>query len=488
MGKTKILIADDSPHIQELFHDLFVDRGYEVAQAFNGEDAINAFDREKPEVALLDIMMPRHNGLEVLRYIKKKSPDTVVIMMTAHGSEETAVEAMKLGADDYLVKPLSYKEVLGVVEDLLEKNRIKLENIRLREKVHKTERYLAHLIDNVNEAIISTDPEGRIQSFNRAAERLWGVSEKEVLGSHISVLFKNGEKNGYVGKLFDITKGEGKYSGEFLFTRKDGSQFPGFLSTTVMGEDEDGGGIVAVIRDLTNEKRLREQIIESTKLASLGKVVEGIAHEVRNPLISIGGFARRMAREMEEKSSNAKYIKAMLQDVNRLEKMVADIEEYVDFARRHKSDCSAVDVRDVIIDSLSDLDLNSAGIELDLDEAEVPKIYGDRKYLKELFDNLLENAIEAMPGGGKLTVRFRVENNFLVVDISDTGCGIPKEKLDDIYDPFYTSKMSGIGIGLAKVYMIVEEHHGFISVNSVEGKGTTFTLRFPLERRQEVRT
>lgn len=488
MDNVKILVADDSRHIHELFYDIFTSQGYDVVQAYDGENAMNVFDSERPDVVMLDIMMPRHNGIEVLQYIKGKSPHTLVIMMTAHGSEETAVEAMKLGADDYLTKPLSYKEVVDVVEELIEKNRIKLENIKLREKVHEAEAYLAHLIDNVNEAIISTDKKGNILSFNKAAERLWHVKEKDMVNHPLSVLFKDGETNGYVEKLLKLTKVEGRYSGEFVFTREDYSDFPGFLSTSVIKDGkEKSGGVVAVIRDLTNEKRLREQVIESAKLASLGKVVEGIAHEVRNPLISMGGFARRMAKDFDEESEHNKYLKVIIKDVNRLEKMVEEIEEYVTFAKQRRASFKLVDLREIIIDSLSDFDLSTEYIELDLEDVEVPKVHGDEVYLKELFDSLFENAIEAMPGGGKLSVRFSVEENYTVVDIEDTGCGIPEDKIENIYDPFYTSKMSGIGIGLTKVYMIMDEHHGFISVETKEGKGTTFTLRFPLERRQEAR-
>lgn len=488
MEKVTILVADDSQLFQELFHDLFVRKGYEIIQAFDGKEAMELFNSSRPDVVMLDVMMPRFNGMEVLKHIKSSSPDTLVVMMTAHGSEETAVEAMKLGADDYLTKPVSYKEVMSLIETLLEKNRTRLENVRLREKIHETEAYLAHLIDNVNEAIISADESGRIKSFNIAAQRLWHIDEEAMLGKPISVLFKKASENGYVENVLSLTNEEGRYCGEFVFVRAEDEEFPGYLSTSVIkGAKGKKDGVVAVIRDLTNEKRLREQLIESAKLASLGKVVDGIAHEIRNPLISMGGFARRLGKAFPHESEQRKYLQIILDDVGRLERMVKDIEAYVSFTKLHEANFECVDLMSIVEDVLGDFDFESEGISVDVSGENLPQVFADADHLRELFFNLFENGIEAMPGGGKLKIQIEREDNTLSVRIEDTGCGIPESDLKDIYDPFYTSKMSGAGIGLAKVYMIIEEHHGHIHVESEEDKGTLITMKLPIERRQAAR-
>ena len=157
MAKPNILIADDSETNQEFLSDIFISRGFEVVNAYDGKEAIEIFNKKTPDISLIDIKMPHKTGLQVLKYIKKKSPYSIVVIMTAHGSEKTAVQTMKLGADDYLVKPLSYKNVLNVVTNLLTENKIKLENLKLKEKIHHAEENLAHLVENVNEAIISTN-------------------------------------------------------------------------------------------------------------------------------------------------------------------------------------------------------------------------------------------------------------------------------------------------------------------------------------------
>ena len=167
--------------------------------------------------------------------------------------------------------------------------------------------------------------------------------------------------------------------------------------------------------------------------------------------------------------------------------MVSGIEAYVGFAKQHDINFNYVDVAEIISEVVANFDFESKNITLQLSDKQLSSIVGDKKYLKELFYNLFKNAMEAMPTGGSIRVTFETDDRYLKTSIEDDGCGIPENELNDIYDPFYTSKMSGVGTGLAKVYMIVEDHHGFISVDSVEGKGAKVCLQLPLERRQVVR-
>lgn len=244
---------------------------------------------------------------------------------------------------------------------------------------------------------------------------------------------------------------------------------------------------MAMVRDMTIEKKLTEQLIESARLAALGKIVDGVAHEVRNPLVSISGFIRRLQKKAETGIEELKYFDAINADIARLERMVSEIEDYVEFTKTHEASFSCINVVDVLKELACSSAFIKANIHFEVGEAELPEIFADRAYLDELFSNLFENAMEAMPEGGDTTVSFAIDEDFLNVIVSDSGCGIPQDKQEDIYDPFFTSKMSGAGIGLAKVYMIIEDHHGLIDVESEEGKGTSFKVSFPLERRQAVR-
>lgn len=365
-----------------------------------------------------------------------------------------------------------------------------IENLRLKEQVERAEMYLAHLVDSVNEAIISTDSNGVILSFNKAAEVLWGMLNEKAVGRSIETLFFMDRKNpNYVKRILDEAMVTGQFEGDFLFLRDDVTTFYGHLNISIVNGEEDRKGLVAVVRDLTLERQLQQQLLESQKLASLGKVVEGVAHEVRNPLLSIGGFARRISNKTEEGSPVKKYLNAIIKDVERLEKMVTDIEEYARFAKLHKLSYGAVDIK-ILFNKLLEKfreRLASTKITSYLDlRPDLPTIYANEIYITELFSCIIENGIEAMPEGGKLNITIKVENNYIVTEVEDTGVGIPEGKEGEIFDPFFTSKMSGAGLGLTKCHMIVSDHKGYIRVKSTPGEGTRFTIGLPIERRQQV--
>jgi len=488
--KAKILVVDDTVTNQEILKRVFESEGFQVVQAYDGVAALDMVEKERPALVMLDIMMPKMDGIDVLKKVKSIDPNLLVVMMTAHGSEQIAVEAMKLGADDYLTKPFHPRDVTALADKLIKERGVKLENLRLREKIERAERYLAHLVDSVNEAIISTDSDGNILSFNKAAERLWGVQSEAAIGRGIDELFLKGKQPQYVDRVISETKDKGSYEGEFLFLRLDGTTFPGHLNTSMVREEESRRGIVAVVRDLTEEKRLQQQLVESQKLASLGKVVEGVAHEVRNPLLSIGGFARRISSQTDDAAPTKKYLNAIIRDVERLERMVNDIEGYVNFTKLHKPSYTAMDIVGLIrevIEGFKERMLAGRVSSSMTTPPVLPTIYANEIYIKELFLSIIDNAIEAMPDGGEFAVKLRAEGNYLVIDISDTGKGIPEDKVEEIFDPFFTSKMSGAGLGLTKCHMIVTELQGYIRVSSTPGKGTVFSIGLPIERRQPIR-
>ena len=315
------------------------------------------------------------------------------------------------------------------------------------------------------------------------------MQSDNAVGKSIEELFFKGKSPHYVERILEETRKSRSFEGEFLFLRNDGTTFPGHLNTSMVREEEEGRGVVAVVRDLTVERRLQQQLVESQKLASLGKVVEGVAHEVRNPLLSIGGFARRINNQTEEGAPTKKYLNAIIRDVERLERMVNEIEGYVNFSKLDKPSYTPLDAADLLKRILEEFKekLLSGRIASDLNAtSDLPAIYANEISVRELFSCLIENAIDAMPEGGKLTISMRLEENFLVTEVSDTGKGIPEEKLGEIFDPFFTSKMAGAGLGLTKCHMIVSEHQGYIRVKSAPGEGAVFTIGLPIERRQPV--
>lgn len=229
-------------------------------------------------------------------------------------------------------------------------------------------------------------------------------------------------------------------------------------------------------------KAEREKIAEEERSGSLEKMMDQVAHEMRNPLTSIGGFTRRMYEKLPEGDPNKKYMKMVIEDVARLESMIKQLIELKAMGVPHTE---RTDINDIIREALGSFEkeLKEMNIEIKTELMDNPPIIpADRNKLITAIANLIDNAIEAMgKTPGVLRILSRVRNEHMEIMVSDTGKGIPEDKLKYIFDPFFTSKIYGPGLGLTFARRIVQEHKGTISVESGLGRGTTVTIRLPLK-------
>jgi two-component system cell cycle sensor histidine kinase/response regulator CckA len=484
----KVLIADDSVILNNIMKDVFEEFGFQVVQAFDGLESKTMFLKERPDVTFVDVIMPKVSGVDVLRFIKQKAPESIVVMMTGAGSEETALQSMKLGADEYLTKPFETEQVVNLTRNLLERRRADKEHLRLMKEIRSVEKYLANVTTIIDEGLITTDRNGKIEFINLAATKLWGYSLDQLKGKDVHLLIR-GEADTLLDRdLVKDTIRYGTIKGEFHFRKKDKGSFIGYLSTSVIEEKDRVRGIVLVVTDLTRLREMESRLKQSEKLASLGKVVEGVAHEVRNCLTSLGGFTIRLRKMTADNPQGLEYTRIMLDDVARLEKMVREIEEYVRFSKFYTFQFSEVDPIKLVyighqkaLTKLSSKLAESVVFNVQADH-DLPQINADPKAIEEVFYNIILNAYEAMPAGGKLTVQVRRIGSVVSVVFTDTGIGIHDQELGEIFNPFFTSKTSGAGMGLSKVYLLVEEHGGTTNVRSEPGKGSSFEVQLPLER------
>ncbi len=238
----------------------------------------------------------------------------------------------------------------------------------------------------------------------------------------------------------------------------------------------------------TNNRELlliRERMLESDRLAALSSLASGMAHEIRNPLVSIGGFARRIAKLVEPNSPLRGYVEVIQEEVTRLEKLLREI---LDFTGENLSYYGDHELAKLIEDTLilvqRDLDANK--IKVVREFAQLPRLHCDDRQMKQVFYNLFQNAVQAMAHGGTLTIRtFPVERPdglYAAAAISDTGGGIPMEVLHNIFNPFFSTKDYGTGLGLAIAQRIVSRHYGQIEVNNEMGKGVTFIVTLPVAK------
>jgi len=241
--------------------------------------------------------------------------------------------------------------------------------------------------------------------------------------------------------------------------------------------------VSARVRSLVASKAAREKLVEEEKSEALEQMMEGVAHEIRNPLTSIGGFARRVHDRLAQGDPNKKYMELIITDVARLENMIKELLELETTAISYRE---LTNINDVIMEALTSFeqDLEDKGIEARTELGDnLPLISIDQEQMKMALANLVENSIEAMQDRLKiLTITSRISDGRMEIQVSDTGTGIPKDKIKNIFDPFFTSKTRGPGVGLTFTLKIIQEHRGTISAESEPGKGTTFTIRLPLKR------
>lgn len=227
-------------------------------------------------------------------------------------------------------------------------------------------------------------------------------------------------------------------------------------------------------------KETQEKLIRSERLAAMAHLVQGVAHEIRNPIMTIGGFANRLKPGVEGNDKLKKYVDIILDETARLDRLV---EEVHDFASAQSASLRLVDPREAlepVEESFRPL-ARAQKVALIVDVPEtLPRINMDAPQMVRALSHLMENALEALPHGGTLTIRTVVNRDHLRIDIEDTGCGIPKDRLESIYDPFVTSKTRGAGIGLTMVHQIILNHHGEIEIRSELNKGTLVSIKIPV--------
>jgi two-component system sensor histidine kinase HydH len=340
--------------------------------------------------------------------------------------------------------------------------------------------YTENVVESMADGLISIDNEKKIVTLNRRAGEILGVAEEElkgkkieeVLGQDIEAVLRSEEKRVIIRDR------------EMELHHRSGKEIPLSLSRTPL-KDEMGRemGSVLLLRDLREIRDLQEKVRRSERLASLGRLAAGVAHEIRNPLSSIRGFAQYFMNRLKGHEEEQGYASIMVKEVDRLNRVITDL---LDFARPkepHREPHSLENILDHSLKLLEpELTRKKVGIEKEF-EPDLPPVLTDRDQISQAFLNLLLNSLESIDGGGKIRIRLKKSRGqpSVEVSIADTGRGIPQQDLEKVFEPFFSTKRKGTGLGLAIVHQIVESHGGDIEVESREEVGTTFRITLPVK-------
>ena len=338
-------------------------------------------------------------------------------------------------------------------------------------------------IENTNEGFVTIDENHRVVIFNREAERIFGVNREEILGKDLGVILTPQCSQGHkkaVARYLDTRQPKliGHQS-EFLTARKNGELFPLSISFSVsnIGEKTFFTGI---IRDLTETKALQEQVLKSERLAALGQLVAEVSHEIKNPLVMIGGYARQLLRSAQDPKSQSK-LQIITAEVQRLENLIGELR---DLYRPKSLNLETFDMAGLLkeVHDLIREEARNKQLAVVLEAPSAPvMVEGDKDKLKQVILNLSRNGMEAMNQGGKLTIRAQCLDDRVEITVSDEGPGIPEPERDKIFVPFYTTKKQGTGLGLSVSKRIIEEHPGCsFSLASGLDKGAVAKITMPI--------
>jgi len=458
--------------------------GFQIDHVDSSGGCFIALEKKNYSAILLDFSLPKKNGLEILKEIIMISYDAPVIMITSHGDEQIAVEAMKNGAYDYVSKTDDYLNRLPVViQKAIESHEMSKEQIRLQAKIEESEDRLRKIFNNVEVGIIEIRGDCQVSYANPKAKLYLNISELQYINA--CEIFSNNSGNPRNCNECLINKciengGLIKYDIEY-----NDRQFSTTINS-IQSKESNLKHLVSVFVDITEEKKLQKQLMQSERLSALGCLASGIAHDFNNNLATILGrteFLLMNIGNMENIEEGLQVIqKAALggaETVRRIQEFTGD---------RRKKEFTQLDVNKLVKDVLYLTEprwkdqSQRDGIKIDIltyfDSQQ--NIAGSDSDLREALTNMIFNALDAMPKGGTISIKTYDENSNVYISISDTGVGISPKVIETIFEPFFTTKDIGhSGLGLSVVYGIIKGHNGNIDVNSIPGKGTTFIINIP---------
>ncbi|SLM46292.1 putative Histidine kinase [Nitrospira japonica] len=417
---------------------------------------------------------------------REKAPSQEITVYNAAGVETPVeMDLIQVGSPDHLLVMVQLRDITDrkKLERQLQTYREELET-KVKERtreIEQTKQYLENLLENANDVIYTLDTDQRFTYVNNKVT-VWGYRKDDLLGRPYLSLLSRRHRGRRLKNTLDIGAKQ-VYEVEVV-TRSGETRTVTVSVSPLHGAEGEILGVLGIARDMTETKRLEQQIRNSEKLASVGKLAAGVAHEINNPLAGILNCLYNLRKGVLSPARQEEYWTSMEDGVRRVQKIVRQL---LDFSQQHDPEFSLTDIKQVVDRVLVLTNhlfaSNRIVLETVLGSA-LPSLMIDRHMIEQVLMNLILNAVQAMKGGGVLRIRTSVAEGVCLVEVSDTGSGIAPAVLPRIFDPFFTTKGEGegTGLGLSVSLGIIERHGGKILVNSEVGRGTTFTLCLPLSR------
>jgi two-component system, NtrC family, sensor histidine kinase HydH len=363
------------------------------------------------------------------------------------------------------------------------------ESLVVKRTLNNMKDYTTKLLETMDSGVISVNKQNIIKTFNRKSEQIFQLTKDEVIGKDAEEILPIQVKDKSIYQL-GLQEGEKIEEEIELITKNHIKKILEVNTSMLSGESDQTGGMVILVRDISRFKRLSEEMNRNKRLASLGKLSSGIAHEIRNPLSSIRGLAQFLFQSCTEKDERRADLKIILDEVDRLNQLINEI---LDFSRPKKLDISQFSLQEIIKELVQLLKLESKEKEISFQLVLSQKeqfIDADRNQVRQALMNILLNSIQAIPQKGGIVISLEKstlkDENMIQIIVQDNGVGIDSTDLSHIFDPFFTTRSNGSGLGLSIAYNIIELHQGTIKVESEKGKGTKMSVFLPIRRNREI--
>ena len=496
--RERVLVVDDDPPTRMLMRESLTAAGFEVIEARDGDEALAGWRQSSPDLVLLDVVMPGMDGFEVCRRLREMPHGDEVPVLMATGLEDvdSINRAYLVGATDFITKPINWALIGHRVRYMVRGGRLQ------RSLRHSEERFRT-LIENIADLIILLDPDGTLTYASPAVERTLHRPPEDLIGRRFEELVHEADVPVLRNCMALAIETRGKpHAANLRLATAEGMCRTMETIFMSMANPDGGASVVVTSRDITARldaeaalRKSEEQLRQAQKMEAVGRLAGGIAHDFNNLLTAILGYSQILEERFEAEGRTCEEIREVRRAGQRAGSLTRQL---LAFSRKQIHQPRVIDLNTVIGDMESML-RRLMGEDVALETRLAPdlrRVMADPGQLEQVLMNLAVNARDAMPTGGTLIIetanatfdeayartdREVLPGDYAMIAVSDNGCGIPADRLDKIFEPFYTTKEKGrgTGLGLSTVYGIVKQSNGYVWTYSEPGQGATFKIYLP---------
>jgi two-component system, OmpR family, phosphate regulon sensor histidine kinase PhoR len=487
-NRISILVVDDEESIREGSERILTRMGYQVYKASRGSEGLEILGHHPVAIVLLDLKMPGMDGMEVLAHIRRLNSEILVIIITGYATLETAIEAMKQGAYDFIAKPFEPDQLRIVINRARERIRLTEETEKLAQERQRTladlgteKSRIRTIVESLPNGVLVTNVQGQVALMNPAFQWLMGIEEGACIGEPIDACIQD---KGFCQLVNDISVGKPEaLPATYEFTTNDEK----YLLASGRPVLSDGGECLGAVVNLVDITAMK--VLDRLKSEFVAKV----SHELRSPLSTIHEQLALVLKDMVEKESTRdQYLLSRAKE--KTQGLISLIGDLLDLSRIEAGnvciDCKPVKLDEFLKNIVDFMETRANGknqrLKLVVPDEPIPLISADPQALESVFGNLIANAINYTPDGGAIEVKISLQPDKIQIDVSDSGFGIEAKDIDSIFKRFYRVKnektryITGTGLGLPIVKGLLDELGGSIQVQSEPSLGTTFTVFLPL--------